>query len=855
VPKRSLRNSFLLLAAAGIVGLADLARAQAPLVLQQRLPELGRSVAGTDDSTALVLNPANLGFLPGSELRWTGTFLRNDVAVPWRGHAFAFAVPLPFSLATGLRLDLVNPPNLGPNTPTSDYQWLTWGLAVHASRSFSLGATLEHSFSRGSFGDDLGSYSIGASFRWIDQLGISLVAQNINGPRNSAGILGTSYTAAVAVRPLGTRDVELGLEGKYIADEDVWVPRATLGIDVPYVGRVRGEVEVSDPGDRARRAWIASAGLSFYLNRSDGSFELASAGLAGSGVGGNGFGNAGSLNLQASAATRNFPEPVGLRLGTYSVRLRLEETPDAREHVDFLRELWSLAEEPSVEGVVLELRAPPADTLAHVQELRDALGVLRHAGKRVLCHLEDAEATELYLCAAADQILLNPAGGLRFAGLEARYLYLARLLQHLGIRADVIRIGAHKSAPERFTSDASSEISRADKIDLLQQTERQFTEGVATGRNLSFAQVRAAAKQGPFLATEAKGAGFVDALAFDDEIEPALEKLLGHSTELHSDDRRATAPARFATQPSIALVYVAGDMTDGRSRHVPFLGAESAGSYTISDALQSARESSLVKAVVLRVETPGGSSMAADVIWRQVALTAKVKPVIVSMGGYAASGGYYISAPGTRVFANPSTITGSIGVFYAKPDVSELLDRVGIDVEVYKTAEHADADAIYRPFTPEERTRFERQLRQFYDLFLQRVADGRKLDPSVVDRVAQGRVWTGEQALEHGLVDELGGLRQALAYARKLADLPDSAPILELPKIETSLLGRLLGVSGASEQADAESLGQKWLEAVQRAAPRDALVGRLSDVAGALAPVLLYSSQLPLMRLDYVFEP
>jgi protease-4 len=845
-----MRNFPFWLSLLAVAGLSASSGAQTPLVLQQRLPELGRSVASTDDSTALVLNPANLAFLPGSETRWTGTFMPEDVLVPWRGHAFALALPLPFSLATGIRLDLVDPPDL-EGVSTSNYQWLTWGLAVRSGKSFALGTTLEHSFSRGSYGDALGSFSLGASFRWIDQLGLSLVAQNISAPRNTVGVLGTSYTAAAAIRPLGTREVEIGLEGKYIGETKVWVPRATVAVDIPYVGRARGEVQVSDPGSSEQRAWIASLGLSFYLNSNDSSFELASSGFAGTGVDGDGLSHGGSLNLQASIAARGFPEPVGLKLGRYSIRLRLEETPDARDHVALLRELWSLRDDDHLDAVVLELRTRPADSLAHAEELRDAMVDLRQHGKRVLCHLEDAEALELYVCAAADQVLLNPAGGLRFAGLEARYLYLARLLENLGVKAEVIRIGAHKSAPERFTNDSSSEVSRSDKIDLLQQTERQFTEGVAAGRHLSFAQVRAAAKQGPFLAEQAKTVGFVDELAFEDEIDQALTKLVGHSTSLHSDDRRAPAPNRLAPQPSLALVYVDGDMTDGRSKRVPLLGMESAGSYTIAESLESARDNPLIKAVVLRVETPGGSSVAADVIWRQVVLTAKVKPVIVSMGGYAASGGYYISAPGTRVFANASSITGSIGVFYGKADLSRLLDRIGVDVEVYKTADHADADAFYRGYTDEERTMLERQLRQFYDLFLRRVAEGRKLDKSAVDAVGQGRVWTGEQAKAKGLVDEVGGLRQALAYARQLTGLPEEAPIVELPRLESSLIGRLLGISSAAPtQAAGTDLSSLSLRALARELPQGALLGRVEDLASALTPFLLYSSEQPLMRLE-----
>jgi protease-4 len=548
-----------------------------------------------------------------------------------------------------------------------------------------------------------------------------------------------------------------------------------------------------------------------------------------------------SVDLQTSVASRGFPEPVGLSLGRYAVRVRMEDTPDPRDHVDLLRGLWSLSREPRVDAVVLELRAEPGATLAHVEELRDAVLELRQSGKRVLCHLEDADLGALYLCAAANQTWINPVGGVHFAGLKARYTYFARLLEKLGIRAEAIHIGEHKSAPERFTRDGSTDVSRQDKIDLLQQTERHVTEGLASGRKMSFARVRALAKEGPFMAQQAKDAGLVDGLAFDDEVDSALTKLLGRRTRLQRDDRVAPAPDRFAPQPSIALVYVEGDMIDGRTRSTPLIGAQVSGSYTVAEAIAVARESPLVKAVVLRVESPGGSSTAADVIWRQVKLTARVKPVIVSMGGYAASGGYYISAPAARIFANPSTLTGSIGVYYAKADASQLLDRIGVDIEVYKTTERADAESLYRPFTESERLQLERSLKQFYDVFLERVAGGRKLSKDAVDKVARGRVWTGEQARQHGLVDEVGGLRQALEFARRAANLSEAAPIVELPKLPSSWLGRVLGIPGISGSSEA---------------PLDALLpSSLRDVAANLVPFLMYSSHVPLMRLELVAVP
>jgi protease-4 len=327
----------------------------------------------------------------------------------------------------------------------------------------------------------------------------------------------------------------------------------------------------------------------------------------------------------------------------------------------------------------------------------------------------------------------------------------------------------------------------------------------------------------------------VDGYAFDDQVEAATDRLVGHAVSLIEPPDTATASEKFAKQQSIALVYVDGDMVDGRSESIPFLGMQLAGSYTLAETMKKVRESGLVRAVVLRLETPGGSSMAADVIWREVQLTAKVKPVIVSMGSVAASGGYYIAAPATRIFANPLSVTGSIGVFYGKADVSGLLRKIGVNVETYKTAPRADAESLFRPFSADERAELERKVGQFYDTFLSRVSEGRKMSKTNIDEVGRGRVWTGEQAKAHGLVDELGGLRQALEYARKAANLPEDAPIIELPKIETSLLGLLLGLEGVRGESAAPPIPSGLLEA-----------------ARAMAPFLVHPPDKPLARLDMV---
>jgi protease IV len=817
--------------------------AQFPTDQPTRLPALGRSAVSNDDSTSLVVNPANLGFMPGAELRWTGQFMNEEATAPYQGHAFALAFPIPFlSLATGLRLDLMAPPRAASELlfgqQSALYQWLTWGMAFRPSNGFSLGASYQHSYSNQALAHGLSAWSLGLTSRPTDYFGFAIVGHNLNAPTTGAGgYIDRAYNFAVAIRPARSRAVEVGLEAQYVDHfREYWVPKATLGVDVPELGRLRGDFSYADPGnDAGRRQWLASASFAFNFNGNSGSGEVAGGSLFGDGLGSSAQ-NKAHQNLGIEVAAKGFREAAAAEAPRYALRLRIESTPNVRGHTALLRKLWDIAEhEPMVAAVVLELRSAPSSSMAHTQELRDALFHLRQAGKRVLCHLEDGDGSSLYLCSAADRILLNPAGGVRFAGLKSRFMYFGGLLEKLGIKADFVRIGDHKSAPESFMREGPTDVARADHIDLLQQVERNFTLDVAAGRHIDAAELRKRIATGPFVASEAKFAGLVDGFAFDDQLEDEVGALVGFPVRLFEDRRAPRAPEHFGENSGIAIIYVDGDMVDGRSQTIPILGMRLVGSYTIAESLKKARENPKVGAVVLRVETGGGSAMAADVIYREIQLTTKVKPVIVSMGSAAASGGYYISAPGTRVFANPLSITGSIGIFYGKADVAELMRRIGVSVEVYKTAPRADAESIFRPFTPEERTELKRKVGQFYDVFLTRVASGRKLDKAQVDAAGQGRVWTGQQALERKLVDELGGLRQALALARKLGNVSEHGPIVELPPPDTSLIGRLLGIEGIKEEPPAAAA---------------LLPSQFFDLVRALAPFVAHSGDKPLALME-----
>jgi len=646
-----------------------------------------------------------------------------------------------------------------------------------------------------------------------------------------------SYVAALAVRPLATRAVELGLEAEHVSSSPgYWIPRATLGVDIPYIGRARGEFSINDPGEDVleEASYVVGVNLAVWGNAMGGSVEL-----GGGASFGNGHGSAAgqsAQNLHAEVAFRGWREPTGAELADYALRVRLEETPDPRGHVALLRRLWDIADnEPAIRAVVFEVRATPAGTLAHIEELRDAFRYLQQRGKSVLCHLESGSSSALYLCSAADRLLVARGGGLPFAGLRMRYVHLKDLLSKLHVRADFIRIGEHKSAPEQYTESESTAPARADRIDLLQQLEASFSGAVAHDRKLAVARFRELIATGPFSAPDALQAGLVDGVAYEDELQEQVQTLTNLELPLLDDRRARVASKYFGPQQKLAVVYVdQGELVDGRSRSFPFVGMETVGSYTLVETLEQVRDDPSIASVVLRVESPGGSSLAADAIWRAVELTNRVKPVVVSMGGFAASGGYYVAVPTRRIFANPSTLTGSIGVFYGKADASELLKRVGVNIEVYKTSPSADADAFYRPFSTDERALYQQKIEQFYQLFLERVATGRKLDTKAVDAVAQGRVWTGSQAQKRGLVDEVGGLRQAIAYAQALAGLPKHAPVLELPEIQTSLIGKILGIEGVKAEA------------------LPVLPAQLQELCAALTPFTIHSAAEPLMRLELV---
>jgi protease-4 len=439
---------------------------------------------------------------------------------------------------------------------------------------------------------------------------------------------------------------------------------------------------------------------------------------------------------------------------------------------------------------------------ATLKEAREALQRFRASGKRLIAYDMDWTERTYYLASTADAIAINPMGSMELNGLSSQPIFFSGFLQKYGIDVQVTRVGRYKSAVEPFLLNQLSPENRQQTQTLLQDIWNEFLKATGEARNKTPQQLQAIAnQQTSLLAADAVKQGLVDRQAYQDEIIDELKKLTDSKAkdknfrQISLRNYARVVEARQDTQRSrsrkIAVLYADGDIVNGQGE------AGSIGGDRFARELRQIRQDESVKAVVLRVNSPGGSATASEVIQREVILTRKVKPVIVSMGSVAASGGYWISTYSDRIFAEPNTITGSIGVFGIQPNIRKLANDNGITWDSVKTGQFADSQTITRPKTPQELAQVQKIVDHIYDQFLDKVAESRKLDRAKVAEIAQGRVWSGIRAKQLGLVDELGGLQTAIQAAAKKADLGDNWQVEEYPKLR-GLEERIFG--GRPEQ-------------------------------------------------------
>ncbi len=769
-------------------------------------------VAAPDDARAITANPSALAYLPHASLVYAGATRSTQ----WiGGHALYGALPLPFGLALGAGLEARQMPTLG-----NDFVG-TFALAMRASPFWSFGINTRFIDSRSGSLDGAVSVDLAASFRAADFLTLSLLARDVNAPGYNNPLLGVvprSFVFGVGLRPVGSI---LTLDAAAVVDQEGRMgATAAMLLGVPYVGSffARGQIDhISD----ADQTTMLTAGL--LVN-----FGNASAG-GGVLVGNTAQESPGAFGI---ARLENGQRDHGIPTGRYVLDVELRGT-NAQSFIRLVAQLDRAIHDPQVAGVLLRPRGSGLG-LALAQELRLIIHTLQQAGKRVVCHLDDGTGSEFYACAGADRVLLDPAGGVRLMGPSSNTLLLGDALANAGLHADFIRIGPYKSAVEQLENNAMSAPSLEDHTAMMDDSFSRLLHDLAGDLTVPVERVSALVDGGPYVTSEALAASIGDAEA--DEWHMAEELSAGFGGTF---PRRGEAPnemdQQWAAPGRIGVVLINGDIVDGNNIDIPFLDIHMTGGRTAARAIEQLAADASVRAIVVRIDSPGGSALASDQVWRAIRRARARKPVIASLGAVAASGGYYIASAANEIWADPSTITGSIGVFFGKVDVIELANRVGINVTNISRGRHAGAESIWRPFDDDERAMLADKVRLWYRLFLNRVAEGRNLTPAQVDAAGRGRVWSGDRALTMHLVDHLGGLQSALVRARELVDLDECAGITVLPRRPEGILDYVLGAGGSASAAEDAANVMAALPADIRATIRTAIAMQHMGDMSALA--------------------
>jgi len=521
-----------------------------------------------------------------------------------------------------------------------------------------------------------------------------------------------------------------------------------------------------------------------------------------------------SLNITDSNPTSSTSEALGEAISgdeTTSITLRT-----------VLKALENARQDKRIVALYLDGSRTSAGNgtgLATLKEVREALERFRSAGKKIIAYNVDLGKQAYYLSSVADTVILNPMGTVEINGFSSQQLFYTGALEKFGIGVQVIRVGKYKSAVEPFVLKKLSQENRQQTQALLSDLWGEFVTTVGKSRKITPRQLQAIAdSQGEFTASEARTKRLVDKVAYLDEVVADLKKLTGSSEEDKSFRQiRLSTYAKvedkdFKTRTSknkIALVYAEGEIVNGQG------SGQQVGGDRLARQLRQLRQDEDIKAVVLRINSPGGSVTASEEIQREVRLSRDKKPVIVSMGDYAASGGYWIATGANHIFAEPNTITGSIGVFGLQFNVQKLANSNGLTWDVVKTGQYADRTTISRPKTPQELAISQKSVNQIYDQFLNKVAESRKLPKQKVAQIAQGRVWSGQDAKALGLVDEIGGIDDAIEYAAEQAKLGENWELEEYPKLrslEQRILETLTNEASARTQKVPDPLTAEFMK-------------------------------------------
>ncbi len=748
----------------------------------------GGALAGDADGTSVELNPGQLGLLTGASSALVVDYWGADVQRPGRGGALMLGTPLAFATTLGAGFQWLRPTL--PGMP-GDYQKLQLGLGVRLGRGAGFGMAWEHIFSTGL--PTANSLSFGLGVRLSSLLAAGAVARDVGRPNN----LPREWDLEAALRPLGTDRLEIAGGVRLLqGGETTALPRVRVSLRLARGLLIFGEMDwpryrsAASPSTSADYA--ALVGLTIEEER-------LGATVAGVGNWRGGDSNA-ALGPGGAFMLRSFPaRHAPLWAGAYVARVKVSDLEADRSFLALVVHLRQLGDDPAVAGLLLDIEEPDLG-LGRIEELRALVADLRRR-KPVLARLTQPDTRAYYLASACDRVFIDPAVGLSFSGFAQTVTFYKTALDRLGVEVDLVRIAEYKGAMEPFVLNGQSAPVAANRNAILDDNFGRLLAGVADGRRaqgLDQTKLRDLVDRAVFSSAQALQAGLVDVVADDDELKTAVARSLGPLRDADSQPREVGRwrPSR------VAVVMVDGTLMDGEGGDFPFPSSEMAWSDRIIAALDEAADDPSVRAVVLRVNSPGGSALASDRIARVLRRLRKAgKPVLASLGDVAASGGYYVAAPASEIFASPSTLTGSIGIFGFKVNVNGLLGHLGIASETYKRGAHADLLSIEHGWNDEERALISGRMEQMYRRFLDTVAEGRPgVTAARADELGRGRVWTGAQAAGVGLVDRMGGLSTAIDEAARRGRVPVGPgglpELLVLPRPVPSLLGALAHVPG-----------------------------------------------------------
>ncbi|HEY5927232.1 MAG TPA: signal peptide peptidase SppA [Kofleriaceae bacterium] len=786
-------------------------------------------LAGEHDARAVVMNPGGLSLLRGPEIA-LALDLEDETVASSAGPGFGGYLAtsgggtiLP-RYGVGFGFEWLRPSRaqLAPD-PGQPFRF-TLGLAMGLGPSAGFGLAWHHFSADGAL-DGQDTFDLGLSTRWGSRLAVGAALRDVSTKPIGGAPVQRRYELEALTRPLATDRLELGLGGRIgetRLDLDGWARfsvRAARGLYV--LGQVESRqlyaLETSPMGTRESetRELRATVGLEISL----GSFGVTALGTGMRDDAGKNHVLGTTLLLRSSA----LGPPSIIGTSKHIERVELQGDIDTRELTGLVVRMRSIARDPSAMAVVVMFDGVDAGW-ATLQELRGELVALRAAGKKVFAYMVSGTGRDYYIASAADKIYVDPAGGVRIVGLAGTTIYFKGAFDHVGVVPQFEKIAEYKSAPEQFTETRATETAAKMHNELYDSLWDQWVTDVAAGRKLGKDEVKALVDAGPYTAGDlAKDQKLVDAVASPDKVSQLVMAELGGVYPVAAPSRER--PDRW-TRPGIAIIYVDGDITDGKSQSIPIIGRDLAGGETLVNAVSAARSDPRVGAIILRIDSPGGSALASELVSREVFQTRGVKPILCSFGDLAASGGYFIAAGCDIIFAEPMTITGSIGIFYGKFDLSGLLKKVGVSTETYKRGKRSDVESMFRPYTDDERTMLMEKLRYMYGRFVGAVADGRKLTKDQVDALGRGHVYTGALAKPIQLVDRHGGLGDAIDEAKKRmgVDRDTKVQIYELPKTSGGLFGLIANLLGAQAKPQVSLTDLPVLRDLVRGVPGSVLV-------------------------------